>query len=500
MKELLSLFLSIRHNFGFKHLKLQTSVDFKNPSELDWKKVLVIFQLKMNEERADTVPGFTMQSENFYLKFITGLQCGVSSKLLEYETDWYEVMEIILSRLQDEQENKERFELIASRDLEYWAKMQPGGDSLNLKIQVMLEEKRYFEPPAGSRKALRLIFNDRFSTQVLFHVRKKILLKSLREMSAVAVADLIHKEEVIENLEEEIPKLLIPEVRRAFHNCWTPRFFRTKVVRIPCPSSCICKNKSYVAQMTDVSRRAPDPEPAPVEEPPPQEQIPTTSSSSRSPRKKGGKQIPRKIVGRKSQRKKLNDKKKILKEKELDKSKVSTRSSCRISKRSSCKISTRSNCSCDKSSSSGKMGSKSKGNIDDSVLESGSRKVLGGLKVKIKQLHIEIESLVMKVGSRRSKRKAEEKIESQRRKSSRLISLKESLRELSRSRKRPAPKEDIFEPRPGTSKKSKISIDKSSKKSNSPKSPNKRQSKYFKRTLRSHVLEASFSRKKRRHS
>ena len=39
-------------------------------------------------EHADTVPGFTMQSETFYLKFVTGMQCGVSSKLLEYETDW----------------------------------------------------------------------------------------------------------------------------------------------------------------------------------------------------------------------------------------------------------------------------------------------------------------------------------------------------------------------------------------------------------------------------
>ena len=105
----------------------------------------------MEQERADTVPGFTMQSENFYLKFITGLQCGVSSRLLEYETDWYEVMEIILSRLQDEQEDKERFELIASRDLEYRAMMQPGGDSLNLKIRVMLEEKRYFESPVDFR-------------------------------------------------------------------------------------------------------------------------------------------------------------------------------------------------------------------------------------------------------------------------------------------------------------------------------------------------------------
>ena len=172
----------------------------------------------MEQERADTVPGFTMQSENFYLKFITGLQCGVSSRLLEYETDWYEVMEIILSRLQDEQEDKERFEVIASRDLEYWAKMQPGGDSLNLKIRVMLEEKRYFEPPAGSRKALRLVFNDRFSTQVLFHVRKKVLMRSLVEIAAVSVPDLVSGEET---LHAELPGHLIPEVRRALHNFWS---------------------------------------------------------------------------------------------------------------------------------------------------------------------------------------------------------------------------------------------------------------------------------------
>ena len=62
--------------------------------------------------------------------------CTVSSRLLEYETDWYEVIEIIISRLQDEQEDKERVEVIASGDLECWVKMQPGGD---VKIRVMIE-------------------------------------------------------------------------------------------------------------------------------------------------------------------------------------------------------------------------------------------------------------------------------------------------------------------------------------------------------------------------
>jgi len=192
-------------------------------------------------QHADTVPGFTMQSEGFYLKFVTGLQCGVSSKLLEYETDWYEVMEIILSRLQDEPENKERFEIIASRDLEYWARIQPGGDTLNLKIRVSLEEKRYHLPPNGSRKNLRLIFNDRFSTEVVFYARKKMLLKSLKDLAAVGVADHFSSEESIVKLRGEIPNSLIPNVQRAFQNCWTARFWRTKIV--PCPYWCICKVK-----------------------------------------------------------------------------------------------------------------------------------------------------------------------------------------------------------------------------------------------------------------
>jgi len=206
------------------------------------------------DQHADTVPGFTMQSESFYLKFVTGLQCGVSSKLLEYETDWYEVMEILLSRLQDEPENKEKFEIIASRDLEYWARIQPGGDTLNLKIIVNLEEKRYFLPPIGSRKTLRLVFNDRFKTQVLFHARKKMLLKSLRYLAAIAVANQFNKEEGIEKLETEIPKSLIPDVKKAFHNCWTPRFFRTKIVA--CPPWCSCKTfRKPLANLEDKSMK-----------------------------------------------------------------------------------------------------------------------------------------------------------------------------------------------------------------------------------------------------
>ena len=445
----------------------------------------------MAEERADTVPGFTMQSENFYLKFITGLQCGVSSRLLEYETDWYEVMEIILSRLQDEQENKEGFEAIASRDLEYWAKMQPGGDSLNLQIRCLLEEKRYFEPPAGSRKALRLVFNDRFSTQVLFHVRKKMFLKSLRELSAVAVADLVAKEETFSSLGSELPQHLIPEVRRAFHDCWTPRFFRTKLVRYPCPPSCSCKSRiytSYVAQLISSSNLAnpqpqphqPDvqePQPEPLAQPPPIEEMsppqPSTSEPLKSSRTRN--QAPKKSIRRKSRRTRAKAKRLSKDDKSKDcencsnKARVSTRSSCNlISKESS----------------------------QEPSKQGRQYKYLKGLRVKIRQIHIEFESLVMKV--RGKKRKAEEKVESPRRKSSRLVFLKESLRDLSKSRKIIPTKEDIFEPRPlrNSFKKAKLSLSRHTK----PQVNSPSDKRAVKRTLRSHVLDASSARKRRRHS
>jgi hypothetical protein len=45
-------------------------------------------------------------------------------------------MEILLSRLEDEPASQLLLQTVAGRDLEHWALAQPGGDMLNLKIQV----------------------------------------------------------------------------------------------------------------------------------------------------------------------------------------------------------------------------------------------------------------------------------------------------------------------------------------------------------------------------
>ena len=124
--------------------------------------------------------------------------------MLEFETDWYDMMEILLSRLEDEPVNQHKFQVaflsdyllsqslstlscpkvIASRDLENWALIQPGGDTLKLKIKVEMEEKLYLRQilpnstivkpvnptpkQLGNMKAIKLTFSDRYTTQVNF--------------------------------------------------------------------------------------------------------------------------------------------------------------------------------------------------------------------------------------------------------------------------------------------------------------------------------------------
>ena len=74
--------------------------------------------------------------------------------------------------------------MIASRDLENWALIQPGGDTLKLKIKVEMEEKLYLRQilpnstivkpvnptpkQLGNMKAIKLTFSDRYTTQVNF--------------------------------------------------------------------------------------------------------------------------------------------------------------------------------------------------------------------------------------------------------------------------------------------------------------------------------------------
>lgn len=437
-----------------------------------------------NIDRADTVPGFLMQSENFFLKFITGLQCGVSSKLLEYETDWYEVMEIILSRLQDEPESKERFEIIASRDLEYWARVQPGGEALNLKIRVVLEEKRYFQPPSGSRKTLRLVFNDRFSTQVLFHVRKKQFLRSLKDIATAAVADQINNEGQIDQLLAEIPGILVPNVRKSFRNCWTPRYYRTGL--LACPTWCSCKISNLAATEPPAPPRPLQP---PQAQEPPQPPQPSSSGLSRS--SKRGPRKPTKKTKKPSREE--NRRKRSCTSKTCEKC-------CRNAQKNKGKASTKMNGQNKSRQSDSKKKPVAEDEIEkDLTLEqrNNTEQVLRKYKTQLKQLKSRLKSYLTVNVKRLKKNTKVDEDETPKRKSPRLSKLKERLINLSQN-KRSLKEEDIFEPRPNTRSQSQAAVAGGSR---AAANQNKfTESKPVKRSLRSQVLDSSSARKKRRHS
>ena len=117
-------------------------------------------------------------------------------------------MEILLSRLEDEPASQAALQTSPAGTSSTGPSPSPAGTRSTSRSrfqsrlghpdpcpQVQLEEKRYFMPPLGSRKAMKLTFNDRFTTQVIFHVKKKQVLRSLVSIASEAVAAQLAVEE-----------------------------------------------------------------------------------------------------------------------------------------------------------------------------------------------------------------------------------------------------------------------------------------------------------------
>jgi hypothetical protein len=166
-----------------------------------------------------TKPGFQMESQVFSLRFMSASQQGQLSHLLEYETDWKEVMQILLNSLDTFPTNKSEVEKVGSEKLEEWALTQEGGDELELKVGVIISEKKYYE--SDSLKFLRLIFNDLFKTVVLFNVRKKNVMKTMKMIAAEMISSRLSDEEDVYKL--EVPRSLYPDIAIAFTDSWRVR-------------------------------------------------------------------------------------------------------------------------------------------------------------------------------------------------------------------------------------------------------------------------------------
>lgn len=174
-----------------------------------------------------TVPGFTLESPNFTVNFISGYEGGVVSELLKYETDWMDAMTLILSTLEKFPTSVEFTEKFLATALENLVLSQEGGDYFNIKASVKLRDRAFFCPPFGTTKMMTLAFTDSSKTEVLFLVKKKTIIRSLKDIAAEAVVDKLKTEDDIAKL--DIPLSLIHNLVKECQNDWNGRYYRSNI-------------------------------------------------------------------------------------------------------------------------------------------------------------------------------------------------------------------------------------------------------------------------------
>ena len=73
------------------------------------------------------------------------------------------------------------------------------------------------------------MFSDNLKTQIIFHIKKKTNIKSLKELGAEAVMDSLKNDESIIKL--GIPRTLTRDLLLASMNDWSPKYYRSHVCK-----------------------------------------------------------------------------------------------------------------------------------------------------------------------------------------------------------------------------------------------------------------------------
>ena len=168
-----------------------------------------------------TVSGSILQSQHFIVKFVAGFQKGLVSNLVQYDTDWMDVMTIILEILELFPTSVNKIEKVLDAALDDWLRFSSAAD--NIKTSVKIDEEVHFLPPPGSKKSLKLSFSDMMKTEVLFHIEKKSSMKTLKALGAAAMVENLKLKKDIAKL--GIPVTLLPDLFEAFENDFSVKYY-----------------------------------------------------------------------------------------------------------------------------------------------------------------------------------------------------------------------------------------------------------------------------------
>merc|ERR1711874_419435 len=123
--------------------------------------------------------------------------------VLEQLTNWSEVMETMLNILEVFPENVDVAGEVLAKKLQDNLAEYHG--EVRIKVEVKIEERIYNVSHLGSEKNVRISFRNRLRSEVVFIVKRKRMMRSLRELAARGVADLVNSKDDIEDL--EVPKV-----------------------------------------------------------------------------------------------------------------------------------------------------------------------------------------------------------------------------------------------------------------------------------------------------
>jgi len=169
-------------------------------------------------EPSESSPGYTLSSPSFSLTFLQARQLGEANYALEYETDWQEVMAILLSCLALHPSTSSQAAELASSRLEAWALLQQGGDLLQLRIRTRVKDKPLGLRTSPTTKTLTLEFSDPRKTTITFEVVRRLQMMSLKRLGAAAVVENLRC--VLRVDELELPMTLLSDLQEAQADSW----------------------------------------------------------------------------------------------------------------------------------------------------------------------------------------------------------------------------------------------------------------------------------------
>ena len=171
-----------------------------------------------------TPPGFTMESPNMSLMFISAHQVALGSHNAEYVVGWKTVMKIMIDVFESEID-MDIIKTTISLLLGKWAEQGWMGRGKPIKLNLKISEEKFFPPPEGQMKQIKVQFFDQLATSVKFFIRRKFdksLSMTLRHIALRQLSSLVDEVESVESL--ELPRDLRKELRSEMVSCWKSRY------------------------------------------------------------------------------------------------------------------------------------------------------------------------------------------------------------------------------------------------------------------------------------